>query len=177
MARITQVDYATATPEQRQAHDAEMALRGRMTNMKRTLLHSPVALRIYGEWFALRDQLLPILGVRPIWLFAEAISKSSDSPIGMGFMRRAIVTGGDDPDRLVLTAEEEALVALGQALGRNAQSVPDAIWGQVAERYDEKTLVDLIAFAGLMVATNLFTDAVKTEMDTELLPFLGARAE
>ncbi|WDR02646.1 hypothetical protein PSQ19_19065 [Devosia algicola] len=173
MARISQVDYANANSEQRAAHDEEMRLRGRMTNMKRTLLHSPAALRVYGEWFTLRDQLLPVVGERAIWLFAEAICAASDSKIGMGFMRRAIVMAGDDPDNLELNAEELALVAFGRSLGRDPKAVPDAIWAAVAARHDDKTLVDLVAFAGLMVATNLFTDAVQTAMDAELLPFLG----
>lgn len=54
MARISRIDYDTAPPEIRAAHDEELRLRGRMTNMKRILLHSPAAHRIYAEWFTLR---------------------------------------------------------------------------------------------------------------------------
>ena len=174
MAHITQLDYASATPEQQAAHDAELRLRGRMTNMKRTLLHSPVALRVYGEWFALRDELRPVLGDRAIWLFAHAISLASDSPVGSNFMRRALIQGGDNPDALSLTPAEALLVQLGTALGQDPKSVPDEIWPTLAASYSDKTLVDLIAFAGLMVATNLFTDAVETELDAELRPFMAS---
>src|SRR5690606_31940081 len=66
MAQISQLDLADASAEQRAAHDEELRLRGRMTNMKRTLMHSPVALRVYGEWFALRDELAPVIGDRAI---------------------------------------------------------------------------------------------------------------
>lgn len=174
MAHIPQLAYAEATPEQQKAHDDELALRGRMTNMKRTLYHSPVALRIYGEWFTLRDQLLPVLGDRPIWVFAHAISVASGSAVGIGFMRRALIQGGDNPDALTLSEDEALLQRLGAAIGKNPKSVPHAVWAGLAERYSEKTLVDLIAFAGLMVATNVFTDAVATELDAELHPFLPA---
>ena len=174
MAHITQLDYASATPEQRAAHDAELRLRGRMTNMKRTLLHSPVALRVYGEWFALRDELRPVLGDRAIWLFAHAISLASDSPVGSNFMRRALIQGGDNPDALSLTPAEALLVQLGTALGQDPKSVPHEIWPTLAASYSDKTLVDLIAFAGLMAATNLFTDAVETELDAELRPFMAS---
>ena len=37
----------------------------------------------------------------------------------------------------------------------------------------DKTLVDLVAFAGIMIATNVFTDAVATELDVELLEYMG----
>ena len=173
MAHIPQLDYASATPEQRAAHDAELRLRGRMTNMKRTLLHSPVALRVYGEWFALRDELRPVLGDRAIWLFAHAISLASNSPVGTNFMRRALIQGGDNPDAPNLTAAEALLVRLGTALGKDPKSVPDDLWPALAASYTDKTLVDLIAFAGLMVATNLFTDAVDTALDAELLAFMA----
>lgn len=173
MARIPKLDDAAATPEQRQAQDEELRLRGRMTNMKRTLLHSPAALRVYGEWFTLRDELRPVLGDRAIWLFAHAISRASGSPIGTNFMRRALIQGGDDPEALQPSPAEALLQQLGQALGSNPKAVPEAVWAELGARYDSKTLVDLIAFAGLMVATNVFTDAVQTELDAELLPFLA----
>ena len=173
MAHIPQLDYAAATPEQQAAHDEELRQRGRMTNMKRTLLHSPVALRIYGEWFALRDELLPVLGNRAIFVFAHAISLASQSPVGINFMRRALIQGGDNPDALQLTDTEALLVRLGTALGQDPKSVPDELWPALASTYTDKTLVDLIAFAGLMVATNLFTDAVQTELDVELHPFMA----
>lgn len=174
MAHIPQLDYTAATPEQQAAHDAELRLRGRMTNMKRTLLHSPVALRVYGEWFALRDELRPMLGDRAIWLFAHAISLASDSPVGINFMRRALIQGGDNPDALALSDAETLLVHLGTALGKDPKSIPEDVWPALAASYTDKTLVDLIAFAGLMVATNLFTDAVETELDAELRPFMAS---
>lgn len=43
MSYIPQIDYDTALDEIRAAHDEEVRVRGRMTNMKRTLLHSPAA--------------------------------------------------------------------------------------------------------------------------------------
>jgi hypothetical protein len=173
MARIPQLAYDTATPEQQAAHNEELRLRGRMTNMKRTLLHSPAALRVYGEWFTLRDELRPVLDDRPIWIFAHAISLASGSVVGTNFMRRALIQGGDDPDALELTDAETLLQRLGSAIGQNPKSIPDDVWLALAARYADKTLVDLIAFAGLMVATNLFTDAVDTDLDAELLPFLA----
>ncbi len=176
MARIPQLPYAAATPEQQAAHDEELRLRSRMTNMKRTLLHSPAALRVYGEWFTLRDELRPVLGDRPIWIFAHAISLASASIVGTSFMRRALIQGGDDPDALELSDPEALLQRLGTAIGKNPKSIPDDVWTALATLYTDKTLVDLIAFAGLMVATNVFTDAVDTELDAELLPFLAGAA-
>ena len=41
MAELSPIDYATASDDIRAEHDRELALRGRMTNMKRILLNSP----------------------------------------------------------------------------------------------------------------------------------------
>ena len=57
MSQIPHIDYETASEEIRAAHDEEVRVRGNMTNMKRTLLHSPEAHRIYAEWFTLRAEL------------------------------------------------------------------------------------------------------------------------
>ena len=106
MSHISQIDYETASDAIRRAHDEELRLRGRMTNMKRTLLHSPVAHRIYAEWFTLRDALHPVVDDRALWIFCLAISTASRSRIPIGFFRRALIGAGVDPDMLVLSEEE-----------------------------------------------------------------------
>eukprot|EP00919_Chromeraceae_sp_WS-2016_P041553 GHVR01099018.1.p2 GENE.GHVR01099018.1~~GHVR01099018.1.p2 ORF type:complete len:179 (-),score=51.02 GHVR01099018.1:199-735(-) len=171
MPHIPQLDYSAANPEQQAAHDEELRLRGRMTNMKRTLLHSPQALRIYGEWFTLRDELRPVLGDRAIWLFCHAICVASDSAVGIGFMRRALIEAGDNPDALVLDDTGTLLARVGTAIARNPKSIAADDWRALQALYPAKTLVDLIAFAGQMIATNVFTDAVETTIDPELAPY------
>ena len=171
MPHISQLDYGNASPDQRSAHDEEMRRRDRMTNMKRTLLHSPAALRIYGEWFTLRDELRPVIGDRAIWIFALSISKASHSLVGTSFMRRALLQSGVDPDLLNPDQAEQDLMRFGEAIGSNPNEVPEATWRPLKSRYAEKTLVDLVAFAGIMVATNVFTNVVGTELDAELAEF------
>ena len=171
MAHIPPADQSALTPEQRAAQDEELRLRGRMTDMKRTLLHSPAALRVYGEWFTLRDELLPVIGDRAIFVFAHAISRASGTLTGTTFMRRALSQLGADPDALELSAEEVDLVRFGEAIGHDPQTVSDETWAPLILRYSDKTLVDLVAFAGIMVATNVFTNVVDTPLDAELAPY------
>lgn len=171
MPHIPQLAYAAASPIQQAAHDDELRLRGRMTNMKRTLNHSPVALRIYGEWFALREELRPVLGDRAIWVFCHAISVASGSAVGVGFMRRALIEGGDNPDDLTLDQTEALLVRVGTAIASDPKSIASADWAAMRDRYAARTLVELIGFAGQMIATNVFTDAVGTIIDPELAAY------
>lgn len=171
MPHIDQVDLAAATPEQKAAHDEEMRLRGRMTNMKRTLLHSPVALRVYGEWFALRDELAPVIGDRAILTLCLAISERMNNAVGMAFMRRGLENLTQD-DAPAADIDLDDIEAFGAAFATDAKTIPAALWARLSARMGPKTLVDLTALAGIMMATNAFMDAVGTEPDAELASFL-----
>ena len=171
MSHIPQIDYATASDTIRQAHDEEVRVRGRMTNMKRTLLHSPTAHRIYAEWFTLREELRPALDDRSIWFFSHAISEAMQSPIAVGFFRRAFASAGLDINTVTPTTDERLLIDFGRAMVANSNAVPDAIWGDLKARHDDTTLVNLVAFAGIMVATALFNNVVEVDFDPELLPY------
>ncbi|RJT29644.1 hypothetical protein D3227_31760 [Mesorhizobium waimense] len=168
MAMIPPIDYATASEEIRAAHDEELRLRGRMTNMKRIQLHSPAAHHIYAEWFTLRDLLRPTLGDRAIWLLSLAISETCRAEIPVTFFRRALIDSGFDPKNIERTSDEALLIDFGTAIATDANAIPDGIWSQLKARYDEALLVNLVAFAGIMVATCVFTNAVRVDLDPEL---------
>ncbi|MET3520266.1 hypothetical protein [Mesorhizobium sp. M4B.F.Ca.ET.017.02.2.1] len=168
MAMIPPIDYSTASQEIRAEHDRELSLRGRMTNMKRILLHSPAAHRIYAEWFTLRDLLKPALDDRAIWLLSHAISETCRAEIPVTFFRRALIDSGFDPEALEPTADEALLIRFGKAVAADANAVPEEVWAALKSRYDDTLLVNLVAFAGIMVATCLFTNAVRVDLDPEL---------
>ncbi|MDX8534683.1 hypothetical protein RFM41_27040 [Mesorhizobium sp. VK25A] len=168
MAHLSPIDYATTSEDIRAEHDRELALRGRMTNMKRILLHSPAAHRIYAEWFTLRDLLKPTLDDRAIWLISKAIAETMRAEIPMTFFRRALIDNGLDPDAVEPTTDEALLIGFGKAVAADANTVTDETWAALKARYDETLLVNLTAFAGIMVATCVFTNAVKVDLDPEL---------
>jgi hypothetical protein len=168
VAHLSPVDYASASAEIRAEHDRELALRGRMTNMKRILLHSPAAHRIYAEWFTLRDLLKPALSDRAIWLFSKVIAQTMRAEIPVTFFRRALIDSGLDPEAVEPTDDEALLIEFAKAVAADANAVRDETWTALKARYDETLLVNLAAFAGIMVATCVFTNAVKVDLDPEL---------
>jgi hypothetical protein len=170
MSHIPQIDYDTASEDIKSAHDEEVRIRGRMTNMKRTLLHSPTAHRIYAEWFTLRAELGSI-DDRSIWIFSHAISKTSKSKIAVTFFRRALINAGFNPDALELSEEEALLDTFGKAIVSDSNAIPPDVWTRLKARYDAKTLVDLVAFAGIMLATAVFNNVVEIDFDPELEAF------
>ncbi|MDO1582952.1 hypothetical protein [Rhizobium oryzicola] len=171
MPHIPMIDYDTAPQHIRAAHDAEVEARGRMTNMKRTLLHSPEAHRIYAEWFTLRAELNGVLDDRAVQVFCKAISEEAGSRIAVTFFRRAITLSGANPDALELREEDQLLDAFGRAIVRNSRHIPPAIWARLKARYDAKALVDLVAFSGIMLATAVFNNVVEVPFDVELEPY------
>ena len=165
MARIAPVDETSAPTASRELAAAHAATGGRMTNMKWTLAHSPVALDALLQWYPLYDELTPVLGERRTWLFCHAISTQSNCLICSTFFRRLLIDGGEDPSDLQLDEFDELIVDFGRRLGSDPHSVDDALYARLAERLDTAQIVTLTAFGAIMVATNVFNDALAVDLD------------
>jgi len=173
MPRIRPVEYQSANPEQRAAYDATVRSQGRITNMKRTLLHSLPAFRALMEWYPLRDAVQPFLGERLTTIFAHSISAETDCLICTTYMRRIIIESGDDPDDFSLDEREQLVVDFGRHLARPGGWVPDELFGRLSAAFTEEQLVALTAFGALMLATNVFNNALKVELDEYLEEYVG----
>jgi alkylhydroperoxidase family enzyme len=171
MARIPPLAYEEAPPAARPELDRQLARSGRLTNMKRTLAHSPVALGALMQWYALRDEVAPFLGERLTTLFAHAISAQTDCLICSTFFRRLLTQSGEDPDRLALDAREQAAVDYGRQLARDPNGVTDKLFERLSAFLSPEQIVSLTAFGGLMVATNLVNNALRVDLDEYLWPF------
>jgi alkylhydroperoxidase family enzyme len=170
MARIVPLQDGDVrmTPESRTAMAEIQAAHGRVTNMKRTLARSPVALRALMTWYDLRDEVVPFLGDRVTTLFAHAISAGTDCLVCSTFFRRLLLDAGEDPDRLQLDEWEQTVVAFGRQLAVDPHGVSDELFGRLAARLSPEQIVALTAFGGLMVATNLFNNALRVDLDEYL---------
>src|SRR3954469_24344214 len=155
MARIPPLDHDDASPEARAAHDDHKRDVGRITNMKRTLLHSLPAFRALMEWYPLRDTVQPFLGERLTTLFAHAISAETDCLICSTFFRRMLIQTGDNPDRLKLDAREAAVIQFGRALAVSPFKVSEEAYRGLAIHFQPAEIVALTAFGAMMVATNV----------------------
>ncbi len=171
MPRIRPVEYDEATPAVRAAHDEVVREHGRITSMKRTLLHSPPAFHALMEWYALRDTVQPFLGERLVNLFSHAISSENDCLVCSTFFRQIITESGEDPDRYELDEREEAVVEFGRCLAKPFARVPDETYTRLAATFTAEQIVALTAFGALMVATNVFNNALDVELDGFLDPY------
>lgn len=171
MARIAPVTQVSASTAQRAVWDETVAAHGVVTNMKATLLHSPVALRAVLEWYPLFDRVRPFLGERGAVLFCNAISRANRCELCSLYMRRAIVGWGEDPDHLVLDERTQAVVDFGRQLALDANDVSDELFARLKAHFSAAEIVELTAFGALMIVNNLVNSALKVDVDPSLDPY------
>ena len=141
---------------------------GRITNMKATLGHSLVAFKAYMEWYPLYAEVEKILGKRMASLYAHSISCAADCPLCSTFFRKIIIDSGETPEKLELTESETDILNFGSAITKHKGNIADHLYNVVATKYNETEMVILTAFAGIMIATNVFNNVIETEIDDYL---------
>jgi alkylhydroperoxidase family enzyme len=171
MARIPPLSIADAQPAARAELEHQVTAHGRVTNMKCTLAHSPAALTALMEWYALYDAVLPVLGQRMTTLFSHAISSQTDCLICSTFFRRWLTEQGENPDQLVLNEREQTIVDFGRQLARDAHQVSDELFARLSSWLTQEQIVALTAFGCMMIATNIFNNAMRVDLDDYLQPF------
>jgi alkylhydroperoxidase family enzyme len=172
MTRIPPLDpNDPLTPEQRAAYDHGIDRYGRMTNMKRTLLHSLPAFRALMEWYPLRDTVQPFLGERLTTIFSHAISADTDCLICSTFFRRILMDSGENPDDLSLDDRDQLVIDFGRALAAPLSRVPDDLYARLATHFTDEQIVALTAFGAMMLATNVVNNALDIPLDDYLEPY------
>lgn len=171
MPRIKALDYEEAGPESQKEYERQIKAHGRMTNMKRTLAHSYPALRALMEWYPLRDEVVPFLGERATDLFTHAISAQTDCLICSTFFRRILIDKGENPDRLEMDEKEQTIVEFGRQLAVDSNQVSDELYSRLENYFTPEQLVVLTAFGALMLATNVFNNALQVDLDEYLIPY------
>lgn len=67
------------------------------------------------------------------------------------------------------------LLDFGSALSQHKGRIADHIYNSLAQYHNEEEMVLLIAFAGQLIATNIFNNVIETEIDESLSQYLPAK--
>jgi hypothetical protein len=173
MARIKPVKDDAILPSVKQAFEKHVIeYKARITNMKATLGHSLPAFEIYMQWYVLYDEIEKILGKRLAYLFAYSISFASNCPLCSTFFRKIIIDAGENPENLELNPQEEKVLEFGSSIAASQGNISDKVYNDVAAMYEQKEMVVLVAFAGQMIATNVFSNVIETDIDEYLADYL-----
>ena len=158
-------DYDTSSQAAKDAHDAHAKI-GRITNMKRTLLHSVPAFQALMEWYPLRDEAAQFLPDLDISLFCYAISTQNDCLICSTFFRKILKDSGiTDIENFQLTPQQRLLTDYGRALVNDPHHIGDALFSRLKALFHEEQIVLLTAFGAIMAATNLINNALQVPLD------------
>jgi alkylhydroperoxidase family enzyme len=170
MVRITPTDIEGegVHPDAKAELERQLATHGRLTNMKRTLGRSPAALAALMMWYPLRDEVAAFLGERATNLLAHAVSAQTDCLICSTYFRRSLIESGENPDDLKLDAQTASLLAYGRAMARDFTGVPDEYFRPLQQFLTEDQIVAVTAFVAMMIATNLFNNALDVDLDSYL---------
>lgn len=146
---------------------------GKLTNMKKTLLYSDAAFRAYLEWYPLETELKGFLSEKEIEIFALSISAQGDCLLCSTYFRKALLDRGENPDHLSLSQREQLLSDFGRAIAKDSSHIPEKTYNQLKLKFSDKEIVLLTAFAGIMIATNVFNNALKVDLDDHLVNIRG----
>lgn len=171
MSYLSLTEYENANEEVRHEYENQIEKHGRITNMKRTLLHNVPAFKAYMEWYTLKDQVVPFIGERGVSLFCYAISHGNQCLICSLFFRKILIDSGDNPDDPKLEPIEELLIQFGNQISADPHNITEETYVNLREHFSEEQIVLLIAFAGIMYATNLFNTVAKVPLDEVLYAY------
>lgn len=164
--------YEELGPEGKAASDRQVELHGgRITNMKATLLSHVPSFVAYMEWYTLRDALVPYIGERAVSLFSYAISDENDCLVCSVFFRRILIENGEDPDNPQVTEVEQLLIDWGRLIAASPAAIPDEVYTRLEQAFSPQLRVILVAFAGQMIATNLFNMVGRVPLDEVLYDY------
>ena len=83
-------------------------------------------------------------------------------------MRRDIVKGGEDPEKLELDDFDRDVIAFGRQLAADPNRVSDGLFARLAARLSQAQIVDLTVFGALMIVNNIFNSALQVDLDGSL---------
>jgi hypothetical protein len=119
----------------------------------------------------LHEELVPFIGERAVSLFSYAISDASGGLVCSVFYRRILIDNGEDPDDPQVTEAEQLLIDWGRLIATSPGEIPAEMYERLEATFNPQLRVLLVAFAGQMVAANLFTVVGRVALDKELYDY------
>ncbi|MBQ8994268.1 MAG: hypothetical protein IJ091_00465 [Oscillospiraceae bacterium] len=172
MSRYKRADEIGLNEEQTEAvayHENEQG--GHMTNMKYTLLRDLPSFRVYMGWYDLQKGLLKFLSEREFLILSYSISTQNDCLVCGTFFRKILIEKGEDLENLQLSDREQVLWDLGRAFVVDFHHIPEDVYVRLDEIFSETEVIQILAFAGQMAATNMFVTSAKVDLDEVLLNY------
>lgn len=168
MARISLITDEIASEAVKREMEEHAAKGYRITNMKRTLLHSIPAFRsLECGVYDMQEKLETFLDKRTVVFFGYAISTTDECIVCSTYFRKILEDWKIDFDDFAFTDTEELLMKLGGQIAGNKGNVEEELLDELQQSFSEEQVVDLVAFAVMIIANNLFNNTL--DVQSELL--------
>jgi hypothetical protein len=146
-----------------------------ISNVEATLGHSLLAFTVYMQWHPLYEKVKQIAGERAAYLYAWSVSKASNCAVCATYFRKIIIDFDENPETLALNDYENKLLDFGSAIAQYKGCIANHVYNDLAQYHNYEEMVVLTAFAGQIIATNIFNNVIETEIDNYLIPYLPAK--
>lgn len=167
MGIVSYADETALSGEAKEIYDHAMARSGRVTNMVKTLLHSVPAFRAL-EFYPCQDALAEVIGKRAAYFYCFAISDADACLICTTVHAKYLQDMGITPEEFEFTEEENALIAFGRAMAKDAAHIPDDVYDRMKRLFTDEEIVLITAVGCRMVSSNMFNLALKIDVDDYL---------
>lgn len=128
------------------------------------------------QWNPLYEKVKQQIGDRAAYLYAWSVSAASNCSVCLAYFRKLMIENGEDPDRLLLNDYEKTLIDFGSAIAEHKGCIANHVYKSLEQYHKSEEMVLLVAFAGQMIATNIFNNVVETDIDNYLTPFLSGKS-
>ena len=165
MPRVPLFDLSNASPEVLSAVRKHLDMGYRLTNEKKTLLHSlPCFEALEAESYRIDRLLQGIVGKRAADLFEYAVSIENDCLVcSVYFVKLLRQYGIDDPEAFEPLPDEALLMEYGHAMARDPKHVPDELFSRLQARFTPQEIVVITTMGVFMTANNHFNDILQVE--------------
>jgi alkylhydroperoxidase family enzyme len=152
----------------------EKARAGRVTNMKRYLLRSLPAYRLFSDVLPLKSSLRQAIGDRAVSVFSHAISENANCLLCSTYFRKALKEHGVSPQEFQPTDVEALLITLARQMTERGEGEERNVLPALQQRFGERTVVEIVAYGAAMLATNVLNTTLGVPLDDDLKPFLAS---
>ncbi|MCI1985784.1 MAG: hypothetical protein LKJ69_11340 [Lactobacillus sp.] len=167
MAIIPLAQREDLSTEGQKFYDERIKNSGRITNMTNTLMRSMKSFYAM-EFYPIRDEMIKIVGNRATYFYCYAISAQTDCLVCSTYHAKLLRDLEIKPDDFENTATEKILIAYGRAIVDDANHVPDDIYTQLKQTFTPEELVVITTVGCKMIASNIFNQALKVDLDEYL---------
>ncbi|KRM06209.1 hypothetical protein FC89_GL001079 [Liquorilactobacillus ghanensis DSM 18630] len=151
----------------KQFFDERLRKGKRITNMTNTLMRSMKSFYAM-EFYPIRDEMIKIVGNRATYFYCYAISAQTDCLVCSTYHAKLLRDLNIRPDEFKNTEIEKILIAYGRAIVDDANNVPEKLYVQLKDIFTDKELVIITTVGCKMIASNLFNQALKVDLDEYL---------